>query len=136
MWCRLQRHQDLEYNEEEEDEGDYDINHFVQASEEPKPFAKGNRQTPFLNRKQIHELLIEDRLDQLETILPHYTRRRVFETSTVTITKVLSNKRSMATLIVKNCVPQGYEVCSPKKKKRKSKVAQFSNNINESHYFG
>lgn len=133
----MQRNQDLDYNEEEEGEGDYsDINHFVQASEEPRPFGKGTRYTPHLNHKQIHELLIEDRLDQLETILPHYTRRRAFETSTVTVTKVLSNKRSMATLIVKNCIPQGYEVCSPKRKKRKSKVAQFSNNINESHYFG
>ncbi|XP_018566727.1 uncharacterized protein LOC108907491 [Anoplophora glabripennis] len=134
---RLQRHQDLDYYEEEEEDSDYrDINHFVQPSEEPRPSTKGLRQTPYLSNKQIHELLIEDRLDQLETILPHYTRRRTFETSTVTVTKVLSNKRSMATLIVKNCIPQGYELCSPKRKKRKSKVARFSNNRNENHYFG
>ncbi|KAJ8968649.1 hypothetical protein NQ317_015727 [Molorchus minor] len=30
----------------------------------------------------------------------------------------------MATLTVKNCIPQGYEACSLKTKKRKTKVAQ------------
>ncbi|KAJ8925097.1 hypothetical protein NQ315_001278 [Exocentrus adspersus] len=131
---RFQRSQDpaQEYNDLEEESEDY----FVQGSEEPRPFSMGGgKPTPHLTKKQVHELLIEDRLDQLESILPHYTRRRAFETSTVTVTKVLSNKRSMATLIVKNCVPQGYELCAPKRKKRRSKVARPTVNFNETRYF-
>ncbi|CAH2015074.1 unnamed protein product [Acanthoscelides obtectus] len=53
------------------------------------------------------------------------------------MTKVLNNKRTMATLTVKNCIPPGYQFCVTKNKKRKSKVAKFTNNTNESlFYFG
>lgn len=85
-------------------------------------------------------MLIEDRLNQLETILPHYTRRRVFETSTITVTKVISNERSMATLIVKNCIPYGFDLCESKNRQvRRSKVAKLSNSTNtheSGFYFG
>ena len=104
--------------------------------------VQAKQRTPPLTHKKIEDMLIEDRLEQLETILPDYTRRRIYETSTITITKVVSNKRSMATLLVQNCVPQGYEVCprkiiSVKKKKRKSKVARESSNpLERLFYFG
>lgn len=112
----------------------------IQSSETPKSFTKNLKKTPNLSRDKIQEMLIEDRLDQLETILPHYTRRRIYETSTITVTKVLSNKRSMATLLVKNCIPYGYDLCESKsmsRQKRKSKVAKFSNNTADNgFYFG
>lgn len=110
----------------------------VQSSETPRPFTKNLKKTPQLSKQKIHELLIEDRLNQLETILPHYTRRRVYETSTITVTKVVSNRRSMATLIVKNCIPYGFDLCESKNgKARKSKVTRISNKTGESNfYFG
>ncbi|XP_030749304.1 uncharacterized protein LOC115877305 [Sitophilus oryzae] len=79
--------------------------------------------TPQLAPHKINELLIEDRLAQLETILPQYQRRRVFETSTIFVTKTINNKRNMATLIAKNCIPLGYELCrNIKPQKRRSKL--------------
>ncbi|CAG9770618.1 unnamed protein product [Ceutorhynchus assimilis] len=94
--------------------------------------------TPSMSPQKVQELLIEDRLDQLETILPNYQRRRVFQTSTIYVTKTVTNKRRMATLIVKNCVPIGYDVCPKKEKsKRKSKVAERSEDSEEKlFYFG
>ncbi|KAJ8968645.1 hypothetical protein NQ317_015723 [Molorchus minor] len=72
-----------EYYEEDEEEG---VDFYVQSSEDQRQFTKNDKRTPHLTKKQIYDMLIEDRLDQLETILPHYTRRRVFETSTITVT--------------------------------------------------
>lgn len=109
---------------------------YVEGSEEPRPFSKASTKTPTLTSNEIKDMLIEDRLDQLETVLPHYTRRRVYQTSTITVTKVRSNNRATATLLVKNCMPQGFDLCPSSPKKRKSKVAQFTNSSNESHFFG
>lgn len=78
--------------------------------------------TPKLSASQVQDLLIEDRLDQLEDILPHYTRKRVYQTSTITITKTRNNNMATATLLVKNCVPQGIEMCPTKIRKKKKKV--------------
>ncbi|KAJ8930914.1 hypothetical protein NQ314_016238 [Rhamnusium bicolor] len=134
---QLGENHNLEDYDEDEEEEDYSGgNLYIQSSEDRRSIVKGNKKTPHLSKKKIHEMLIEDRLDQLETILPHYTRRRTYETSTITVTKVISNRRTMATLIIKNCIPQGYDFCSPKTRKRKSKVAQLTNNANESNYFG
>ncbi|CAG9855686.1 unnamed protein product [Phyllotreta striolata] len=105
---------------------------------ERHPALNENRKTPGLSAKHLENMLIEDRLDQLETILPHYTRRRTYETSTITVTKVLSNHRTMATLVVKNCIPFGFELCDPPApaRKRQSKVAKLSNKTNERYFFG
>lgn len=110
---------------------------YLQGSEEPRPFMK-QENTPHLSPEEVKDMLIEDRLDQLETILPQYTRRRTYQTTTITVTKVKSNNRATATLLVRNCVPQGYELCPPKvkAKKRKSKIAKASNDTFEQHYFG
>ncbi|XP_050295771.1 uncharacterized protein LOC126735729 [Anthonomus grandis grandis] len=83
----------------------------------------------------VHVMLIEDRLDQLETLIPGYQRRRIYETSTIYVTKTISNHRNMATLVVKNCVPYGYDVCSPKSKKRKSKIAKRTFNLREREFY-
>ena len=90
-------------------------------------------------------MLIEDRLDQLETILPDYTRRRAYETKTIYVTKTISNRRSMATLVVKNCVPLGYEICpkksktsgktKKKKRDRSSKIARETDRSGEKKFF-
>ncbi|KAF7269804.1 hypothetical protein GWI33_017173 [Rhynchophorus ferrugineus] len=77
--------------------------------------------TPKLSSHKIKEILIEDRLSHLETLLPEYKRRKIFETSTIYVTKTISNRRQMATLVVKNCIPVGYEICQSKKQKRRSK---------------
>ncbi|CAH0547296.1 unnamed protein product [Brassicogethes aeneus] len=113
-----------------------DIDMYVASSEESKTFGKAHSTTPKLTQEEINDMLIEDRLDQLETILPQYTRKRVYQTSTITVTKVKSNQRATATLLVKNCMPQGYEVCPSKNKRRKSKVAEYSDNSEEKHFFG
>lgn len=110
-----------------------DLEMYIEASEQSRPFDKQEK-TPTLT-PAVKDMLIEDRLDQLETILPYYTRRRVFETSTITVTKVKSNNRATATLLVKNCIPQGFDLCTPKIKKRKSRVAEPSNNT-DINYFG
>lgn len=64
----------------------------------------------------------------------------MYETSTITVTKVVNNGRNMATLIVKNCIPYGYDLCESKSKNsqaRRSKVARLSNKTNENNfYFG
>lgn len=80
--------------------------------------------TPGLN-SDLKDVLIDDRLKHLEEILPYYTRKRRYETSTITVTKVVNSGEPMATLVVKNCIPQGMEICPKKTKKRKSKVASF-----------
>ncbi|KAK9879569.1 hypothetical protein WA026_006637 [Henosepilachna vigintioctopunctata] len=80
--------------------------------------------TPELS--SINELLIEDRLNDLEVILPHYKRRRIYETSTLTVTRVKHDNKITATLLVKNCVPQGYPLCPTKPKKRKSKMEEWT----------
>ncbi|EFA00596.1 hypothetical protein TcasGA2_TC003467 [Tribolium castaneum] len=110
---------------------------YLQGSEEPRPFMK-QENTPQLSPEEVKDMLIEDRLDQLETILPHYTRRRTYQTTTITVTKVKSNNRATATLLVKNCIPQGFELCPPKikAKRRKSKIAKASNVTFEQNYFG
>lgn len=113
-----------------------EIDLYVEGSEDPRPFGRKHTSTPTLSNEDINDLLIEDRLDQLETILPHYTRKRVYQTSTITVTKVRTNHRATATLIAKNCMPQGYDVCPRKVKKRKSKVAEFSEDPEEEHYYG
>ncbi|KAH1002245.1 hypothetical protein HUJ04_008350 [Dendroctonus ponderosae] len=83
-----------------------------ESEEEYRSFGSGaNRHTPSMTAKKVQEMLIEDRLDQLETILPNYHRKRIFETSTMYVTKTLRNKRSMATLVVKNCIPVGFDIC-------------------------
>ena len=89
----------------------------VEPSESPDIDAT-DIATPVLSRANLRETWIEDRLDHLEQVLPGYTRRRVFETSTITVTKTRSNNRDMATLLVKNCVPYGVEICPGKVKKR------------------
>lgn len=82
-------------------------------------------------------MLIEDRLDQLETILPNYHRRRTYETSTIYVTKTIINRRNMATLVVKNCIPIGYDVCGTKNKHRRSKLAKTPKDEEEDRfYFG
>lgn len=76
--------------------------------------------TPVLNlaNTRVKEILIEDRLDHLEEILPHYTRKRNYSTSTITVTKVRYNaNKATATLLVKNCVPPDIAIC-PKKRRR------------------
>ncbi|XP_023027831.2 uncharacterized protein [Leptinotarsa decemlineata] len=108
---------------------------FVKASESQIPSSKETKKTPTLSADKVEEMLIEDRLDQLETILPHYTRRRVFQTSTITVTKVLSNRKATATMLVKNCIPYGYAFCEPIARSRKSKVAETADDDNE-HYYG
>ncbi|CAH2015072.1 unnamed protein product [Acanthoscelides obtectus] len=123
--------------EEIQETRDETFNDFIAPSETPFYSSRKQTKTPNLSGKKVYDMLIEDRLDQLETILPHYVRRRVYQTSTITMTKVLNNKRTMATLTVKNCIPPGYQFCVTKNKKRKSKVAKFTNNTNESlFYFG
>ncbi|KAL3269360.1 hypothetical protein HHI36_008432 [Cryptolaemus montrouzieri] len=99
---------------------------YIESSEHSRQFVE-QMKTPVLSKSDINELLIEDRLDQLETILPYYTRKRVYETSTITITKVRNDNRVTATLLAKNCIPHGYPLCPPKIKKRKSKVAHWIN---------
>lgn len=84
--------------------------------------------TPILNlsNSKVREILIEDRLDHLEEILPHYTRKRNYETSTITITKVQYNaNKATATLLVKNCVPPDIAICP--KRRRKTKDLRLSN---------
>ncbi|XP_057653676.1 uncharacterized protein LOC130892320 [Diorhabda carinulata] len=106
-------------------------------SSETVTLSKENRKTPELFTNNVNNMLIEDRLDQLETILPHYTRRRTYETSTITVTKVLSNRKTMATLLAKNCIPYGFDLCESKTRKRQSKIAKFSNDsVEERYYFG
>lgn len=109
----------------------------VQASESPRAFQAATTPTPSIGALS-KQILIEDRLDHLEAILPHYTRRRVYETSTITVTKVRRSEDVTATLLVKNCVPRGIDVCPAKSKKRKSKVAKYTNVVNEidNGYFG
>lgn len=80
--------------------------------------------TPGLN-SGLKDVLIDDRLKHLEEILPYYTRKRRYETSTITVTKVVNSGEPMATLVVKNCIPQGMEICPKKSKKRKTKVASY-----------
>lgn len=109
------------------------LDFYIETSENPKSFSQQSY-TPSLTKDGIQEMLIEDRLDQLESILPHYTRRRLYETTTVTVTKVKDDNIVTATLLAKNCVPQGYPLCPPKSKKRKSKVAQWAESSSENFY--
>lgn len=105
-----------------------------------------NEATPELHARKLikpsaekmNDLLIEDRLDRLEDMLPHYTRMRVYQTSTITVTRTRTARMATATLMVKNCVPDGIDYCKKRQKtttnttnkkkkkktnKRKSKVA-------------
>ncbi|KAI4470305.1 alpha/beta hydrolase domain-containing protein [Holotrichia oblita] len=104
----------------------------LEASEMSRAFASNTR-TPDLKDTKLKELLIEERLDHLEEILPHYTRRRNYETSTVTITKTMVDNRVKATLLVRNCVPEGYEFCPPKR--RQSGVSEEVNNLSSDFIF-
>lgn len=93
----------------------------LQSSEVKISTTPRYMQTPSLLPSKIQDLLIEDRLDQLEQVLPHYTRRRVYQTSTVTVTKFHNYNLATATLMVRNCIPQGIEVCPDKTFKKKKK---------------
>lgn len=88
----------------------------IEGSEIPLLISR-TAKTPNLLPSKVQELLIEDRLDQLEDILPHYTRRRVYETSTITVTKTRRSNRATATLLVKNCVPKDIDLCPTSQKK-------------------
>lgn len=106
---------------------------FVEGSESFRRHSKP-QSTPLLDPTVKH-ILIEDRLDHLAEILPYYTRRKTYETSTITVTKVREGHKPMATLLVKNCVPTGIPRCPPKK--RKSKVSNFGvygDDVNEGFY--
>ncbi|XP_066155309.1 uncharacterized protein [Euwallacea fornicatus] len=108
------------------------------TKEDDPPSGRAFSSTPGITPQKIKELLIEDRLDHLESILPDYHRRRSYETSTMYVTKTLTNRRSMATLVVKNCVPVGYDIC-PKgpKRRRHSKIARRPHKADETRfYFG
>lgn len=110
-----------------------------ELAEKYRAFDSGAKhQTPSMTPQKVHEMLIEDRLDQLETILPNYHRKRTFETSTMYVTKTLRNKRSMATLVVKNCIPVGFDICGKKRKSRRtSKIARDALDDDEDQvYFG
>ncbi|KAK5642995.1 hypothetical protein RI129_009162 [Pyrocoelia pectoralis] len=76
------------------------------------------RETPVL--EENNNYLIDQRLDQLQGILPYYARIRDYETETITVTKQLSNHRVMATLMVKNCIPRDLQVCPPNFKGKKT----------------
>lgn len=104
----------------------------LDASEAPRAFVTNTR-TPDLMDNKIREMLIEDRLDHLEDILPHYTRRRTYETSTVTITKTAVDNKIKATLLVKNCIPEGYEFCPPKR--RRSRINEDVNSLKRNFTF-
>lgn len=69
-------------------------------------------ETPALEKDAVDRVLIEDRLDHLAEILPHYKRRRVYATSTVTVTKVIDDYYVTATLVARNCVPHDVPLCS------------------------
>lgn len=97
---------------------------YIQSGETPRKYDEPSQPTPGLN-SVLKDVLIDDRLKHLEEILPYYTRKRRYETSTITVTKVINNGEPMATLVVKNCIPQGMEVCPKKSKKRKSKLANY-----------
>ncbi|KAF5269502.1 hypothetical protein FQA39_LY08691 [Lamprigera yunnana] len=62
------------------------------------------QETPFLESK-IKDILIEQRLDHLKNILPYYGANN-YETETITVTRQLTNKKKMATLVVTNCIPK------------------------------
>lgn len=127
--------EDYEQRTVEEEATEDEEDSYVEASENSRAFVKA-KPTPFLN-PSIRHILIEDRLDHLQEILPYYTRRKTFETSTITVTKVRNANKVRATLLVKNCVPAGIDVCPPKKKRRKSKVANFDNSTAEiNDFFG
>ncbi|XP_072397752.1 uncharacterized protein [Diabrotica undecimpunctata] len=129
------RYKNPHFKKTEDDDYENYLNNL--ESSETVTLSKENRKTPELSSKNVYNMLIEDRLDQLETILPHYTRRRTYETSTITVTKVLTNQRTMATLMVKNCIPYGFDLCEvTTARKRRSKVARLTNNTNESYFFG
>lgn len=98
---------------------------YIQSGESSRNYENSALPTPELNPSLLKDVLIDDRLKHLEEILPYYTRKRRFETSTITVTKVVDSGEPMATLVVKNCIPQGMEVCPKKSKKRKSKVASY-----------
>lgn len=78
----------------------------VQSSEERYP-SVDSKTTP--NIKEA--ILIEDRLDHLEKVLPHYSRKKAYKTSTLTVTKTKFRNGPTATLLVHNCVPEGVEIC-------------------------
>lgn len=121
----------IEPNQKEQspiNQGDLEL----EASETSRAFAN-NIRTPDLKDTKLKELLIEERLDHLEEILPHYTRRRNYETSTVTITKTRVDDRVKATLLVRNCVPEGYEFCPPKR--RQFGVSEEVNNLSSDFIF-
>lgn len=83
----------------------------IEGSEESSNLENLSKQTPILNISSIKEVLIEDRLDHLQSILPYYTRPKVYQTKTITVTKQMDNNRVRATLMVKNCIPRGIPLC-------------------------
>lgn len=103
------------------------INIEIEGGETARVVTKISQTPPLnLSETKIRDVLIEDRLDHLEAILPHYKRRKLYHTSTLTVTKVRYNSnKATATLLVKNCVPPDIAVC-PKKKKRKTKEMRFN----------
>lgn len=87
----------------------------IEGSEVSKKFNPLSKTPMLKNSSKVTELLIEDRLDHLEDILPHYTRSRVYQTKAITLTRQLLSDNTMATLVVKNCIPINVPIC-PKKK--------------------
>lgn len=98
---------------------------YIESAESETTFEESTKSTPSLDQRSASNVLIDERLEHLEQILPYYTRRRELETSTITVTKVVNGGEPMATLVVKNCIPQGMEICPKKSKKRKSKVGRY-----------
>lgn len=115
----------------------HDINIEIEGGETARVVTKISQTPPLnLSETKIRDILIEDRLDHLEGILPYYKRRKLFQTSTLTVTKVRYNSnKATATLIVKNCVPPDIAIC-PNKKKRKTKEMRFNGeeNYDENNY--
>lgn len=91
--------------------------------------------TPFLD-SSIRHILIDDRLNHLEQILPYYTRRKNYETSTITVTRFTNRYIPMATLVVKNCIPAGMAICPKKAKIRKKKLQdlEISSDVNNNFF--
>lgn len=125
------------YNKRSEGAASDKQDFYIEPAEAP-PREDSSRATPNLNNQHLlRDILIDDRLGHLEEILPYYSRRKAYETSTITVTKVVSSGEPMATLVVKNCIPQGIEICPKKTKKRKSKVGTYENTSSfKDQYYG
>lgn len=126
------------YNKRSEGAASDKQDFYIEPAEAETPREDRTRPTPNLDNQQLlRDILIDDRLGHLEEVLPYYSRRKTYETSTITVTKVLNSGEPMATLVVKNCIPQGIEICPKKNKKRKSKVGSHENGSSfKDQYYG